>query len=314
MKYKKHAIWLVTGIGIAALVTSPAVALCLGTAASLVFGNRNREITGQFSKQFLQLAVILLGFGLQIGVILKVGFASLGITAVSITSTLLVGMLIGKWLKVDREIALLTSSGTAICGGSAIAAMGPSINASENAMGVSLAVVFLLNGIALFVFPPVGQLVGLTQNEFGLWSALAIHDTSSVVGAAATYGAGALAIGTTVKLTRALWIMPVSFIGTRLTNKRNARAKFPLFLLGFVLAAAIRSLFPDQDSWWLSLNHIGKQLMILALFFIGAGLTKESLKTIGGKVLVMAVALWMTVSVVSLALIKTGVCSIDLKL
>ena len=312
MKNKACWYWLIGGICVTLATGSPAGALCIGAAVSLIWGNKQRSITGKFSKYILQWAVILLGFGLQIGVIMKVGYTSVGITALSISFTLATGLLLGKLLGVDEEITLLTSSGTAICGGSAIAAMGPAISASEGAMAMALAVVFLLNGIALFIFPPIGHMLNLTQSEFGLWSALAIHDTSSVVGAAATYGAGALAIGTTVKLTRALWIMPVSFAGTKLSKKGGAKAKFPLFLLGFIAAAAIRSMFPEQKGCWFNLTCIGKEMMVLALFFVGAGLTRETLKTIGGRVLAMAILLWVIVSITSLMLIKAGLLHITL--
>ncbi|WP_286979050.1 YeiH family protein [Aminobacterium sp. UBA5514] len=297
--------WIITSLALTLLTKSLAVALCFGSAIALLWGNPAKKITGMLSKYLLQLAVILFGFGLQLNVILKVGYSSIGITFFSISTTLFLGWVLGKLFKVERSVSILISSGTAICGGSAIAAMAPAIGASQGQTAIAMAVVFLLNGIALLVFPHLGHLIGLNQADFGVWAALAIHDTSSVVGATAIYGAEALAIGTTIKLTRALWILPLSFLGAKL-NKSDSKAKVPWFLFGFLLAALIRSLFPGMEDLWHLLAISGKKLMVTTLFFVGAGLTREDLKKIGGGSLLKAITLWILVSLISLTVIRLG--------
>lgn len=286
--------WIATGLILTFTFNSPALALCVGSIIALIWGNPLKNITGKLSKYLLQLAVILLGFGLQLNVILKVGYTSLGITFFSISTTMLLGWLLGKLYKVEHNVSLLINSGTAICGGSAIAAMSPAIGASQAQTAVAMAVVFLLNGIALLIFPYAGHFMELSQTDFGIWAALAIHDTSSVVGASAIYGTEALVIGTTVKLTRALWILPLSFLGAKL-NKNQSKATIPWFLFGFLLTALIRSLMPEADGCWNMLALGGKKLMVGTLFFVGAGLTKEDLKKIGKGALLKAVTLWVLV-------------------
>lgn len=303
--------WIATGLILTFTFNSPALALCVGSIIALIWGNPLKNITGKLSKYLLQLAVILLGFGLQLNVILKVGYTSLGITFFSISTTMLLGWLLGKLYKVEHNVSLLINSGTAICGGSAIAAMSPAIGASQAQTAVAMAVVFLLNGIALLIFPYAGHFMELSQTDFGIWAALAIHDTSSVVGASAIYGTEALVIGTTVKLTRALWILPLSFLGAKL-NKNQSKATIPWFLFGFLLAALIRSLMPEADGCWNMLALGGKKLMVGTLFFVGAGLTKEDLKKIGKGALLKAVTLWVLVSLLSLTVIK--LCFIHLGL
>ncbi len=303
--FDKPAGWLGMAFLLSMATQAPAIGLCLGAALGLSIGNKARSVTSKAGKYLLQGAVVLLGFGLQIGIVLKVGVASLGITFISIATTLAIGWALGRTLGVDRELSTLLSGGTAICGGSAIAAIAPSIGASSTNTAVAMAVVFLLNGLALIVFPPIGHMTGLTQEQFGLWAALAIHDTSSVVGAGAAYGAEALALATTVKLTRALWIVPVSFLAAR-TNHRESHGKIQWFLIGFLAAALLRSLFPQIDPAWDWLASAGKRLMTATLFLIGAGLTLEDLKKAGGRPLSCALALWITVGAVSLSVIKLG--------
>ncbi len=309
----KKLFWIITGIILAVYFTSPAVGLCLGAFLGLVWGNPLQKMTGKLSKQLLQGAVILLGFGLELGVVLKVGYTSLWITLFSISGTLALGWFLGKIFKVHRDLSLLISTGTAICGGSAIAAMAPAIGASQSHTAVAMAVVFLLNGIALLLFPAIGHLFHMTQSDFGLWSALAIHDTSSVVGAAAIFGVQALAIGTTVKLTRALWILPVSFAGAKL-NKSESGAKIPWFLFGFLVAAMIHTLFPTQKVTWDLFAEVGKRMMVATLFLIGAGLSRQELKKIGGGPLINAVVLWLLVSIITFTAIRMGLCHIQIPL
>ena len=297
--------WFAAAAALSVITPNPAVGLALGLAIALTVGNPAQKETSAASKKLLQLSVILLGFGMRFDAVLKVGFASLWVTLISISATLAIGSALGKVFGIERRLAVLLSSGTAICGGSAIAAMAPAISASSVETGVAMAVIFLLNGIALFLFPPLGHLIGLTQEQFGFWAALAIHDTSSVVGAASIYGAAALAIGATVKLTRALWILPVSYLGARLA-KSEAKAKFQWFLLGFLLAALVRSRAPQFGALWDAGSLAGKHMMTGTLFLIGGGLGRAELKKIGAKPLVMAAALWCIISCLSLAAVKLG--------
>lgn len=297
--------WFAAAAALSVITPNPAVGLALGLAIALTVGNPAQKETSAASKKLLQLSVILLGFGMRFDAVLKVGAASLWVTLISISATLAIGSALGKVFGIERRLAVLLSSGTAICGGSAIAAMAPAISASSVETGVAMAVIFLLNGIALFLFPPLGHLIGLTQEQFGFWAALAIHDTSSVVGAASIYGAAALAIGATVKLTRALWILPVSYLGARLA-KSEAKAKFQWFLLGFLLAALVRSLAPQFGVLWDAGSLAGKHMMTGTLFLIGGGLGRAELKKIGAKPLVMAAALWCIISCLSLAAVKLG--------
>lgn len=297
--------WFAAAAALSVITPNPAVGLALGLAIALTVGNPAQKETSAASKKLLQLSVILLGFGMRFDAVLKVGFASLWVTLISISATLAIGSALSKVFGIERRLAVLLSSGTAICGGSAIAAMAPAISASSVETGVAMAVIFLLNGIALFLFPPLGHLIGLTQEQFGFWAALAIHDTSSVVGAASIYGAAALAIGATVKLTRALWILPVSYLGARLA-KSEAKAKFQWFLLGFLLAALVRSLAPQFGALWDAGSLAGKHMMTGTLFLIGGGLGRAELKKIGAKPLVMAAALWCIISCLSLAAVKLG--------
>lgn len=297
--------WFAAAAALSVITPNPAVGLALGLAIALTVGNPAQKETSAASKKLLQLSVILLGFGMRFDAVLKVGAASLWVTLISISATLAIGSALGKIFGIERRLAVLLSSGTAICGGSAIAAMAPAISASSVETGVAMAVIFLLNGIALFLFPPLGHLIGLTQEQFGFWAALAIHDTSSVVGAASIYGAAALAIGATVKLTRALWILPVSYLGARLA-KSEAKAKFQWFLLGFLLAALVRSLAPQFGALWDAGALAGKHMMTGTLFLIGGGLGRAELKKIGAKPLVMAALLWCIISCLSLAAVKLG--------
>lgn len=304
-------VWLAAALLLSALSPSPAAGLCLGAGLGLTVGNPARKATSKMGKNMLQLAVILLGFGLQFGVVLRVGAASVGLTFLSISGTLLAGWLLGRAFGVDRDLSVLLSGGTAICGGSAIAAMAPAIGASSAHTAVAMAVVFLLNGVALVVFPFLGHLLHLTQDQFGLWAALAIHDTSSVVGAGAAYGMGALALATTVKLTRALWILPVSFAASRLCRNRSG-ARVPWFLGGFLLAALAATLLPGAETLWHGLAVSGKRLMAGTLFLVGAGLTMEDLRKVGGRPLFIAFVLWVLVAAVSLMLIRAGMIHLTL--
>jgi uncharacterized integral membrane protein (TIGR00698 family) len=227
------------------------------------------------------------------------------LTLISITAIIGLGEILGRGMKIPLNTRRLVSFGTAICGGSAIAAMAPVIRAKDREIAVSLATVFTLNAVALILFPPLGHLFGLNQQQFGLWAALAIHDTSSVVGASASYGAAALAIGTTVKLTRALWIAPCTLVASAVL-KSDQKTGIPLFIIGFICAAFFSSWLPAFDDLWHFLHLIAKQALVMTLFLIGAGLTRKVLAEVGLKPLLMGIILWVVVSAISLGLIVGG--------
>jgi len=279
-----------------------AMALAAGIVFSLIFINPLPKMTSSLSKKLLQLSVVGLGFGIGIGPVLQEGKHSIIYTIVTITFTLLLGALLGKFLKVSSKTSQLISFGTAICGGSAIAALAPVIKAKHEEIAVSLATIFTLNSVALLLFPFIGHLLHLDQHAFGLWAALAIHDTSSVVGAGASYGASALATATTVKLTRALWIAPI-VLGYAFFRKTEEKASIPLFIIGFIIAAIIRSLFPHAVPAWDALAFVARRLLVVTLFLIGAGLSRELLKQVGVRPMMQGVTLWVIVSSTMLAAI-----------
>lgn len=298
--------WFAAALILSISTDFPAIGLVIGIAIALIFGNPLKSVTGKISKKLLQTSVILLGFGMQIGVILKVGFASIGITFTSILITMIAGLLLGRFFQIERNLSILLTSGTAICGGSAIAAMAPAINATQGQTAVAMAVVFLLNALGLIIFPPLGHLLGMDEASFGLWAAIAIHDTSSVVGAASQYGTIAAGIAITVKLTRALWIFPLAFGAAKL-NKSETKPPFQWFLIGFLLAGLITTLVPAGKDLWTSLSTVGKHLMTGTLFLVGAGLTLEELKKVGVRSLLVSVILWIIITLVSLGAISMGI-------
>jgi uncharacterized integral membrane protein (TIGR00698 family) len=279
-----------------------AMALAAGVTFSLLFSNPYSARTSKLSKLLLQISVVGLGFGISIQQVIQEGRHSIVYTIIGISFTLLIGNFIGRLFKVNSNISQLISFGTAICGGSAIAAMAPVIKARDEEIAISLATVFTLNSIALLLFPFIGHLLKLNEVAFGTWAALAIHDTSSVVGAASSYGAIALATGTTVKLTRALWITPVT-LGYAYFKKSKQKAAFPLFIFGFIAAAFIHSLLPAFNGLWEIIAFSAKRILVVTLFLIGAGLTITVLKKVGIQPLFQAILLWLTVSTATLLFI-----------
>ena len=283
----------------------PATALAAGILFSLLVGNPAPAKTALSSRVLLQASVVGLGFGLRLGTVLHVGARSAVYTVVGIALTLAAGTLLGRLAGTTGPLSTLISFGTAICGGSAIAAMAPVVKAKSDEIAVSLATVFTLNAAALVLFPAVGNLLHLDQGQFGLWAGLAIHDTSSVVGAASAYGPEALALATTVKLTRALWIMPC-VLGAALLMRSDQKAKLPLFIAGFVAAAAVRTLLPSLQPLWGVLVAVARQSLVLTLFLIGTGLTRDVLRRVGIRPLAQGAVLWLLVSAGTLAAIVTG--------
>ena len=284
---------------------SSVMALCSGFVFSFFVGNPFPELTSKTGKSLLKLSVVGLGFGVDFIEVIEVGKSSLLLTLVSITLTIALGTLIGKALKIPANTRTLVTFGTAICGGSAIAALAPVIKAKDDEIAVSLATVFALNAVALIVFPSLGHLFGLDQSQFGLWAALAIHDTSSVVGASAAFGAVALTVGTTAKLTRALWIAPSTLIAGYFF-KSEERVGIPLFIIGFIAAAFINTWLPNFNQVWDGLYTLSKQTLVMTLFLIGAGLTKKVLRQVGMRPLLFGIILWFIVSAVTLVLILEG--------
>jgi uncharacterized integral membrane protein (TIGR00698 family) len=283
-------------------LVSPPIALLGGLVYGLTLAHPFHVESKHLAKFLLQASVVALGFGMNLHEVLQAGRSGFLYTAASITIAMLLGLGLGYLIHVGKKSAFLISAGTAICGGSAIAAVGPITDASEEEMAVSLGAVFILNSVALFLFPMIGLALHMTQTQFGLWSALAIHDTSSVVGATAKYGPTALAVGTTVKLARSLWIVPLSFI-TAITLKSKARIQWPWFIFLFCIAALLNTLLPVFNPAFGVLNHLGKIGLTVTLFLIGTGLNKETLQKVGVRPLLQGLTLWIIVGTSTLALI-----------
>lgn len=286
--------------------SSPPIALAIGLAFGLFLTNPFAKQTKSFSKTLLQVCVVGLGFGMNLQQVIRAGRSGFIYTALGITATMLLGLALGRLLKVAETNALLISVGTAICGGSAIAAVGPVAGAKDEEMSISLGTVFILNSVALLIFPAIGLAVGLSESQFGLWAALAIHDTSSVVGAASKYGAGALAVGATVKLARALWIVPL-VLGTAFVKRKEARIQWPWFILFFCLAAVVNTYLPAGKPIYVWAVALAKAGLNATLFLIGCGISVATLKKVGARPLVQGVVLWVIVGVLSLLLIRAGV-------
>ena len=287
---------------ISGYVSSP-VALVGGFLFSYFLGHPFLSLNATAVNWLLKIAVVGLGFGMNLVETLNAGKDGFILTVFSITATLILGYFIGKLLKMDRKGSHLISSGTAICGGSAIAAVAPVIKASEKDISISLGVIFLLNSIALIVFPPLGHWLGLTQHQFGLWSAIAIHDTSSVVGAAYTFGEEALKVATTVKLARALWIIPLSILSVFLFKGKGKSVKIPYFIFLFILAIIINSYLPIPDMITEGITDVSKSLLVLTLFLIGAGLSVDKIKSAGWKPMILGISLWVFISISSILVI-----------
>ena len=286
---------------------SPPVALALGLGLAQVLGNPFAAQTKQLTAKLLQYSVVGLGFGMNAHAAVAAGKAGILFTVVSIVGTLILGYFVGKGLGLARPVVHLISCGTAICGGSAIAAVGPVLRAKDEEMSVALGTVFVLNAVALFAFPPIGHALALTQQQFGLWCAIAIHDTSSVVGAAAAYGDQALQVATTVKLARALWIIPVSLGTALLFKQKDVQVKLPWFILGFVGAMLANTFVPAVRPLAPLLVALAKTGLTVTLFFIGAGLSAAVLKAVGVRPFVLGVVLWVVISTVSLGVILQAV-------
>ena len=276
----------------------------------IAFFLENPYNTKKYTHSLLAFSVVGLGAGMNLETVMQVGLQGIGYTVISILCVFILGFALMKVLKIEQEVGLLITVGTAICGGSAIAAVTPVIRAKSNSVSVALGTVFILNALALFVFPTVGHALEMTERAFGLWSALAIHDTSSVVGATVSYGAHAAEVGTTVKLARALWIVPIAFIIGLVVNRGNKGqtqgGKKPWFILGFIIAADLVTWVPAIQGPGHYVEMIAKRVLVLTLFFIGLGLSKQTLKEVGLRPLILGVLLWVCVGVGSLTAIELG--------
>ncbi|HZJ80618.1 MAG TPA: putative sulfate exporter family transporter [Dysgonamonadaceae bacterium] len=293
-------------IGIVACLlpfVSPAIALFMGLLLGFTVGNPYTKQSSKASKYLLQFAVVGLGFGMNLHESLQSGKEGMLFTIVSVIGVLAIGYWLGRRMLLDTKTSYLISSGTAICGGSAIAAVAPIIKASPNQMSISLGTVFILNAIALFIFPPIGRFLELTQEQFGMWAAIAIHDTSSVVGAGAAYGHKALEVATMVKLTRALWIIPISIATTFFFKQKESKIKIPWFIFFFILAMIVNTVFNLPEGFTSFITMLSKRGMTVTLFLIGSGLSLKTLKTVGVKPLLLGVTLWIFIGVISLVTI-----------
>ena len=285
---------------------SPPIALLIGLIFGLTVAHPYPADSGELAKFLLKASVVALGFGMNLHEVLHAGRSGFLYTAGSITFALLVGLLLGRLFKVEKTAAFLITAGTAICGGSAIAAVAPIVQANDEEIAVSMGTVFILNSVALFLFPPIGWALHLSQEQFGLWSALAIHDTSSVVGATARYGAVSLVVGTTIKLARALWIVPLA-IGTAAAKKTKGQIQWPWFILFFCLAAVVNTYFPVLAKFNSSISTLGRLGLTATLYLIGTGLSRATIKKVGIRPFLQGVVLWIIVGSLSLALILKGI-------
>ena len=284
---------------------TPPLALFLGLAFALICGQAHPKFNKKTSKYLLQYSVVGLGFGMNLDSALASGKEGMEFTIISVIGTLLIGWFIGrKVLKLDRNTSYLISSGTAICGGSAIAAVGPVVKANDSEMSVALATIFILNAIALFIFPVIGHALGMSQHEFGTWAAIAIHDTSSVVGAGAAYGEEALKVATTIKLTRALWIIPMAFATSFIFKSKGQKISIPWFIFFFVLVMIVNTYLlgsvPELGS---AINGLARKTLTITMFFIGASLSMDVVRSVGVKPLIQGILLWVVISCSTLAYI-----------
>jgi uncharacterized integral membrane protein (TIGR00698 family) len=284
-------------------ILSPPLALIAGIAFGMSVEHPYHLDAQRLSRLLLQASVVALGFGIPLTEVVRVGRSGFVYTAGSIAIAIALGVMLGRVLQVKNGSAWLITIGTAICGGSAIAAVGPITRASDEDMAVSLGTVFLLNSAALVAFPLVGHAAGLSQEQFGLWAALAIHDTSSVVGAAARYGAAALAVGTTVKLARALWIVPVS-VATAVATRSRARIRWPWFITLFCLAALANSWLPQYRDAFGEFSRLGRIGLTVTLFLIGTGITRRTIREVGLRPFAQGLMLWIVIAAGSLMLIR----------
>ncbi len=279
------------------------IALLAGLIFAFSFKNPCPKFNKKTSKYLLQVAVVCLGFNMNLHESLKSGSEGMMFSVVSVIGVMALGILIGYWFHINRKTAYLISSGTAICGGSAIAAVGPVLKADENEMAVSLGVIFILNAVALFIFPPIGHMLDMSQQQFGTWAAIAIHDTSSVVGAGEQYGETALQMATLIKLTRALWIIPLALVTMFIFREKGSKISIPWFIFIFILAMVVNT-YVALPGWFVdTMVWIARRGMVVTLFLIGASLSVATVRQVGVKPLLLAILLWIVISLTSLGVV-----------
>lgn len=279
---------------------SPPIALLMGLIIAQFIGHPYLNLNHKATHILLQVSVVGLGFGMNVNSALKAGKEGLIFTIISIIGTLVIGFFLGKVLKIEEKISFLIATGTAICGGSAIAAISPVIKANEKQISVALGTIFILNSVALVLFPFIGHYLNLSETQFGLWCAIAIHDTSSVVGAAGKYGPHALEVATTVKLARALWIIPIAFLSTIIFKNKGTKIKIPYFIGLFILAMIANTYIPFVQDCSHYLTQFAKATLTLTLFLIGCGLSRKVLVSVGYKPLLQGIVIWIFISVCTL--------------
>lgn len=288
-------------------IITPAIALFIGLVFALTLGCPFPKFNKKGSKYLLQASVVGLGFGMNLHESLRSGADGMMFTIVSVVGVMCIGVLFGYWLHLNRKTAYLISSGTAICGGSAIAAVGPVVRANEEEMAVSLGVIFILNAIALFIFPPIGHWAGMSQTQFGTWAAIAIHDTSSVVGAGEAFGHEALQTATLIKLTRALWIIPLALVTMLIFRDKKSKVAIPWFIFLFIAAMLVNTYCGLPSAVSDALVWIAKKGLMLTLFFIGAGLSLKTIKSVGIRPLILAVLLWIVIGISSFLVVTSTI-------
>ncbi|SDG91182.1 conserved hypothetical integral membrane protein [Vibrio xiamenensis] len=296
-----HFIPFVLGLGycLTPYANSPS-ALVVGFLLSAIGWVPRQVPLAKITKKLLAYSIVGLGFGIPFQQALSVTSHGIGLIITTIFGTLLLGVLLTKWLNINLRTGYLISAGTAICGGSAIAAVSPAINAKDDQTGLALATVFVLNSVALFVFPVIGHALGLSQTQFGTWAAVAIHDTSSVVGAASAYGEQALTTATTLKLARALWIIPVTLISALAFGSKNKKWVLPYFIFFYCAAIGISDQLPQFSDYYQSIFALAKRALVVCLFLIGCGISLDKIKAAGSKPLILGVSLWVVISIASL--------------
>ncbi|OEF04005.1 YeiH family protein [Vibrio genomosp. F10] len=302
MNQIKHQVpfWLAGAFCLTPYVSSP-TALIIGFFLAS-FGLIPSHLSiGKLTKKLLAISIVGLGFGIQFEEALAVTSHGIGIIMTTIIGTLVIGWFIAKMIRLDKVTGYLIAAGTAICGGSAIAAVSPAIKADDEKTGLALATIFVLNSIALFIFPVIGHALGLDQHTFGTWAAIAIHDTSSVVGAASAYGEEALTTATTLKLARALWIVPVALVSALIFSNESKKITIPYFIVFYCVAIFVSDLLPQFEDIYQGIFALAKQTLVLCLFLIGCGISVEKLKAAGPKPLLYGIALWALISTTSLA-------------
>ncbi|MCK6262059.1 putative sulfate exporter family transporter [Vibrio sp. ZSDE26] len=302
MNQIKHHIpfWLAGLFCLTPYASSP-TALVIGFLLASFGLIPNNIAIGKMTKKLLAISIVGLGFGIKLEEAIAVTSNGIGIIITTIASTLVIGWFFAKAIGLDKVTGYLISAGTAICGGSAIAAVSPAIKADDDKTGLALAVIFVLNSIALFIFPVIGHTLGLDQQTFGTWAAIAIHDTSSVVGAASAYGEEALTTATTLKLARALWIVPIALISSFIFSSESKKVSIPLFIIFYCVAIVVSDLLPQFEMLYNGVFAVAKQMLVVCLFLIGCGISIEKLKAAGPKPLLFGVALWSIISITSLA-------------